>query len=101
MDLITNLITAMQKAPDSNFQRCLSNQIDLWSIRKKDLKDDGGDLMEEAELYYKEAKSTGNWGKKSSNADTMHAFQATRGDDPQYNEQLDIDSKMLAISDNL
>jgi hypothetical protein len=28
MDLITNLITAMQKAPDGNFQRWLSNQID-------------------------------------------------------------------------
>ena len=33
MDLITNLITAMHKAPDNNFQRWLSNQIDLWSIR--------------------------------------------------------------------
>jgi hypothetical protein len=36
MDQITNLITAMQKSPDNNFQRWLSNQIDLWSIRQKD-----------------------------------------------------------------
>jgi hypothetical protein len=57
--------------------------------------------MEEAELYYKEAKSTGNWGKKSFNADTVYAFQATRDDDPQYNEHSDRDSKILAIIDNL
>ncbi len=79
MDLLTNLLTALMKAPDSNFQRRLSNQMDLWSVRKKDWKDDGSDLMEEAELYYKEAKSTRSWGKKSSNVDTMamYAFQAT------------------------
>ena len=78
MDLLTNLLTALMKAPDSNFQRWLSNQMDLWSVRKKDWKDDGSDLMEEAELYYKEAKSTGSWGKKTSNGDTMamYAFQA-------------------------
>ncbi len=62
MDLLNNLLTALLKAPDSNFQRWLSNQMDLWSVRKKDWKEDGSDLMEEAELYYKEAKSTGSWG---------------------------------------
>ncbi len=38
--------------------------------------------MEEAERYYKEAKSNGTWGKKASNTDTMYAFQATRDEDP-------------------
>jgi hypothetical protein len=37
--------------------------------------------MEEAELYFKEAKLTESWGKKSSNVDTMYAFQGTRDDD--------------------
>jgi hypothetical protein len=99
MDLITNLITAMQKAPDGNFQRWLSNQIDLWSVRQKDWKEDGSELMEEAELYYKEAKSTGNWGKKSSNVDTMYAFQATR--DEVYEVELEKDRKLEAINDTL
>jgi hypothetical protein len=71
MDLITDLITAIQKAPDCNFQRWLSNQTDLWSVRQKDWKEDGSDLMEEAELYNKKARSTERWGKKSSNVDTM------------------------------
>jgi len=97
MDLITNLLSAMQKAPDTNFQRWLSNQIDLWSVRKKDWKEDGSDLMEEAELYYKEAKSNGTWGKKASNTDTMYAFQATRDEDPEYQAQMDSDTKQIAM----
>ena len=28
-DLLANLIEALKEAPDSNFQRCLSNQVDL------------------------------------------------------------------------
>jgi hypothetical protein len=36
MDLLTNLITAMQRAPDGNFQRWLSSQIDLQPVRQKD-----------------------------------------------------------------
>jgi hypothetical protein len=79
-DLVTNLISAMEKAPDAKFQRWFSTQVDLWSMRQKNWKEDGSDLMEEAELYYKEAKQTGKWGKKASNIDTTYAFQATKDD---------------------
>jgi hypothetical protein len=34
-DLITKLISAMQKAPDSNFQRWFANQVDLWSMKQR------------------------------------------------------------------
>jgi hypothetical protein len=37
-DLLANLIEALREAPDSNFQRWLSNQVDLWSMRKLDWK---------------------------------------------------------------
>ena len=86
-DLISNLIMAMQKAPDGNFQRWFSNQIDLWSVRKKDWKEDGSDLMEEAELFYTEAKQTNKWGKKAPNVDTVYAFQATTEDDEPMKER--------------
>jgi hypothetical protein len=33
-DLLANLIEALKEAPDSNFQRWLSNQVDFWSMRK-------------------------------------------------------------------
>jgi len=39
--LLANLIKALKEAPDSNFQRWLSNQVDLWSMRKLDRKQDG------------------------------------------------------------
>ncbi len=54
-DLLANLIEALKEAPDSNFQRWLSNQVDLWSMRKLDWMQDGSDLMEEAETYYQVA----------------------------------------------
>jgi hypothetical protein len=56
VDLITNLLTAMQKAPDTNFQRWLSNQIDLWSVRKKDWKEDGSDLMKQSFILKKQSQ---------------------------------------------
>ena len=57
-DLLANLIEALKEAPDVNFQRWLSNQEDLWSMRKLDWKQDGSDLMDEAEVYYQEAINT-------------------------------------------
>jgi hypothetical protein len=101
MDLLTNLLTALQKAPDGNFQRWLSNQIDLWSVKQKDWKDNGSDLMEEAELYYKEAKSTGNWGKKVPINDSMsmYAFQATSNE--MYQDEVEKLSKKETLNERL
>jgi hypothetical protein len=42
-------------------------------------------MLEEAELHYKETNQTGNGGKKSSNVDTMYAFQAIM--DNRYDQQ--------------
>jgi hypothetical protein len=50
-DLFANLIEALKEASDANFQRWLSNQVDLWSMRKLDWKQDGSDLMQESEIY--------------------------------------------------
>jgi hypothetical protein len=75
-DLLANLLEALKEAPDSNFQRWLSNQVDLWSMRKLDWKADGSDIMEEAENYYREALSTHKWGKKAQRLDTVYAFKA-------------------------
>jgi hypothetical protein len=51
-------------------------------MRQKDWRPDGGDLMDEAELYYKEAKQTKSWGRKgvNGNGDTVYAFRATGED---------------------
>ena len=75
-DLLANLLEALKEAPDSNFQRWLSNQVDLWSMRKLDWKADGSEIMEEAENYYREALSTHKWGRKAQRLDTVYAFKA-------------------------
>jgi hypothetical protein len=80
-DLLANLIEALKQAPDSNFQRWLSNQVDLWSMRKLDWKQDGSDLMEDAETYYQEAINTHRWGKKSFKPDVQYAFKSTTSED--------------------
>jgi hypothetical protein len=75
-DLLADLIEALKEAPDSNLQRWLSNQVDLWSMRKLDWKQDGSDLMEEAEIYYQEAINTHKWGRKHINMIyNMHSRQ--------------------------
>jgi hypothetical protein len=63
-DLLANLLEALKEAPDSNFQRWLGNQVDLWSMRKLDWAEDGSDLMTEAEVYYQEAINTHTGGAR-------------------------------------
>jgi hypothetical protein len=70
-DLLANLIEALKEAPDSSFQRWLSNQVDLWSMRKLDWKQDGSDLMGEAETYYQEAIR-----RKAQKQEIQYAFKS-------------------------
>jgi hypothetical protein len=79
-DLLANLIEALKEAPDNNSQRWLSNQVDFWSMRKLDWKQDGSDLMEEAEIYYQEAINTHRCGKKAYRHDVQYAFKATNSE---------------------
>jgi hypothetical protein len=80
-DLLANLIEALKQAPDSNFQRWLSNQVDLWSMRKLGWTQDGSDLIEDAETYYQEAINTHRWGRKSFKPDIQYAFKSTTSDE--------------------
>jgi hypothetical protein len=79
-DLLANLIEALKEAPDSNFQRWLGNQVDLWSMRKIDWKEDGSDLMDDAEIYYQEAINTHKWGRKAQRQEVQYAFEAVESE---------------------
>jgi hypothetical protein len=76
MDLLTNLMEALKLAPNGDFQRWLKTRIDMWSTKQIDWKPDGSDLMEEAEQYYMELKTTRNWGH-SGKTNEIYALQAT------------------------
>ena len=58
MDLLSNLMEALKLAPNADFQRWLKTRIDMWSTKQIDWKHDGSDLMEEAQQYYLELKTT-------------------------------------------
>jgi hypothetical protein len=64
MDLLANLMEALKLAPNNDFQRWLKMRIDMWSTKQIDWKQDGSDLMEEAEQYYQELKMTRAWDTK-------------------------------------
>jgi hypothetical protein len=67
---------ALKLAPNSDVQRWLKTRIDMWSTKQIDWKPDGSDLMEEAEQYYMELKTTRNWGHSGKSSE-IYALQAT------------------------
>ncbi len=97
-DLLANLIEALKEAPDVNFQRWLSNQVDLWSMRKLDWKQDGSDLMDEAEVYYQEAINTHKWGKRhTSRMSCMRLGQKSQSQKLKSNQAIDT----VGLKENL
>ena len=50
-------------------------------MRKLDWKQDGSDLMEEAEIYYQEAINTHKWGRKTYKPDVHYAFKSTTSEE--------------------
>ena len=64
-NLLEKIIVALKEAHDANYQRWLSNQVVLWSMRKLDWKHDGSDLMGEAIIYYQEAIKKSHWVKRA------------------------------------
>jgi hypothetical protein len=76
MDLLTNLMEALKLAPNNDFQRCLNMRIDMWSTKQIDWKQDGSDLMEEAEQYYQELRTTRAWGTRGK-CPITYALSAT------------------------
>jgi hypothetical protein len=101
-DLLSNLIEALKEAPDANFQRWLSNQVDLWSMRKIDWKIDGSDLMEDAEVYYQEAVNTHRWGRKAQRQDVVYAFKAESDEEVNEHETTNsFEETIKALSEQL
>ena len=49
-------------------------------MRKLDWKQDGSDLMDEAEIYYLEAINTHRWGRRTYRQDVQYAFRATNSE---------------------
>jgi len=90
MDLLTNLMEALKLAPNADFQRWLKMRIDLWSTKQIDWKQDGSDLMEEAEQYYLELKTTRSWQTKPK-GNEIYALECTMSDDSENSAESNKD----------
>ena len=76
LDLVANLLAGLEKAPDINFQRWLANKRDRWVMKEIDWREDGTDLMDDAESFYLNLKNSKVWGHKPSK-ESIYALQAT------------------------
>ena len=76
LDLVANLLAGLEKAPDVNFQRWLANKRDRWVMKEIDWREDGTDLMDDAESFYLNLKNSKVWGHKPSK-ESIYALQAT------------------------
>jgi hypothetical protein len=81
---------ALKLAPNSDFQRWLKMRIDMWSKKQLYWKQDGSDLMEEAEQYYLELKTTRSWQPKSK-GNEIYALECTLSDDSEKSEESNKD----------
>ncbi len=90
MDLLTNLMEALKLAPNTDFQRWLKMRIDLWSTKQIDWKQDGSDLMEEAEQYYLELKTTRSWQTKPK-GNEIYALECTMSGDSENSAESNND----------
>jgi hypothetical protein len=68
-------------------------------MKQRNWRPDGSDLMEKEELYFKEAKQTGRWGKKAANIETMYALQATKDDGKRKHNDHEDDEKEINQSE--
>jgi hypothetical protein len=76
VDLLTNLMEALKLAPNNDSQRWLKMRIDMWSTKQINWKQDGSNLMEEAEQYYQELRTTRAWDTRGKRPVT-YALSAT------------------------
>jgi hypothetical protein len=80
LDLVANLLAGLERTPDVNFQRWLANKRDRWVMKEIDWREDGTDLMDEAESFYLNLKNSKAWGQRS-NKESAYALQATAEDE--------------------
>ena len=89
LDLVANLLAGLERAPDTNFQRWLASKKDRWVMKEIDWREDGTDLMDEAESFYLNLKNSKAWGQRS-NKESAYALQATaENEDPKPSAQLE------------
>ncbi len=75
-DLVSNLLAALEEAPNEKFKRWLEAKQNQFIMREKNWKEDGSDLMDEAETFFLNLKNNKTWWPKHD-SEQLYALGAT------------------------
>jgi hypothetical protein len=63
LDLVANVLAALEKAPNPVFQRWLEGRKNMWALKQTEWKEDASDFMDEAESFYLNLREGRSWKK--------------------------------------
>jgi len=77
LDLVANVLAALEKAPDPVFQRWLEGRKNMWVLKQIEWKEDASDLMDEAEAFYLNLREGRSWRKPHDDRARAYALKAS------------------------
>jgi hypothetical protein len=76
LDLVSNLLAALEKAPNKRFRNWLERKKDQWDMKEIEWKSDGSDLMDQVEAYYLNLKDNKAWKDEDHKQNRHYALRA-------------------------
>jgi len=77
LDLVANVLAALEKASNPVFQRWLEGRKNMWALKQLEWKDDASDLMDEAESFYLNLREGRSWKKPHDDRARAYALKAS------------------------
>jgi hypothetical protein len=77
LDLVANVLAALEKAPNPVFQRWLEGRKNMWALKQLEWKEDASDLMDEAESFYLNLREGRSWKKPHDDRARAYALKAS------------------------
>jgi hypothetical protein len=77
LDLVANILAALEKAPSPVFQRWLEGRKNMWALKQIEWKEDASDLMDEAESFYLNLREGRSWKKPHDDRARAYALKAS------------------------
>jgi hypothetical protein len=77
LDLVANLLAALEKTHNPVFQRWLEGRRNMWALKRIEWKEDGSDLMDEAEAFYLNLREGKPWKKTHDERNRAYALKAS------------------------
>ena len=77
LDLVANVLAALEKASNPVFQRWLEGRKNMWALKQTEWKEDASDLMDEAESFYLNLREGRSWKKPHDDRARAYALKAS------------------------